>query len=128
MTDCFQVIFRQKKKMEQIEGLQSEGFFCWGINVSFDFPGSGKEGHEFNGLEPKNTTILERIYKISNSKGPTFALMVSLTSRGVSFILSILRFESSFLCLSNNFLNRRWDQKSQGQPPQPPGMSRTKNL
>ena len=21
--------------------------------MSFDFPGSGKEGHEFNGLEPK---------------------------------------------------------------------------
>ena len=29
MTDCFRVIFRQKKDLEQIEGLQSESFlFC----------------------------------------------------------------------------------------------------
>jgi len=35
-----------------------------------------KKGHEFNGLEPKIPPFWLRIYKINNSKGPTFLLMV----------------------------------------------------
>ena len=55
MTDGFQVIFRQKKDLEQIEGLQSEFFFLMGgkVNVSLITPWESKKGHEFNGLEPK---------------------------------------------------------------------------
>ena len=54
MTDCFHVVFRQKKDLEQIEGLQSE-FFFWvgGVKCVYNNPlGVGKKA-KFNGLEPK---------------------------------------------------------------------------